>query len=392
MDGGAQAQAALPCEAQVARMMRSFPDDASIQVWGAQAIHALIVDDVNNVDFSNRLGQAGACAALLSALATHSQNAAVQAAGLRAVCKLADECPANCCRFQDAGIGTALIDATRTHAADADVQETACLAIANLAYTIGGAEVERTFRSAAAGAIDAVTEALRAYIHHPKVPHQALSALSAMAVCRFGPVDITLPQRLHAAQVAQAVVAAMRTDVTLEGLQSAAATAIESMTESSDGGGAAVAQQFLDAGAGNALMNALAASTASGATSDTLKALAALAQYGGSAAQLLAAGVAEAIMAAVDKHCVRGGVLSADFKCTLVISAAMSAIAALAASAPADSARLSTVGACEVVARAVRLHMDAQEFDQTFGIGSTLAWRRSQRWPQLVSHTPRPWL
>eukprot|EP00611_Tribonema_gayanum_P011056 TRINITY_DN2118_c0_g1_i2.p1 TRINITY_DN2118_c0_g1~~TRINITY_DN2118_c0_g1_i2.p1 ORF type:complete len:308 (+),score=62.89 TRINITY_DN2118_c0_g1_i2:633-1556(+) len=187
-----------------------------------------------------------------------------------------------------------------------------------------------------------------------------------MAVCRYGPVDITLTQRLHAAQVAQAVVAAMRTDVTLEDLQSAAATAIESMTESSNGGGAAVAQQFLDAGAGNALMNALAASTASGATSDTLKALAALARYGSSASQLLAAGVAEAIMAAVDKHCIRGGTLSADFKCTLVISAAMSAIAALAASAPADSARLSTVGACEVVARAVRLHMDAQEFDETF--------------------------
>ncbi|KAG5175336.1 hypothetical protein JKP88DRAFT_351550 [Tribonema minus] len=123
--------------------------------------------------------------------------------------------------------------------------------------------------------------------------------------------------------------------------------------------------QFLNAGAGNALMEALAASTTGYAASHMLKGLTALAHDSGNAAQLLAAGVAEAIMAAVDKHCTRGRMLSADSKCTWVLSAAMLAIAALAASAPADSARLSTTGACEVVVTAVRLHTDVQESDET---------------------------
>ncbi|KAG5175341.1 hypothetical protein JKP88DRAFT_250249 [Tribonema minus] len=181
------------------------------------------------------------------------------------------------------------------------------------------------------------------------VLRQALYALAAMAVPCFEPADATLPQRLNAAQVAQAVVAAMRTDVTQAGLQAAAALAIRNMTERSDAGGAAIAQQFVDAGAGNALMDALAASAIRGAASDTLKALAALARYGGSAAQLLAAGVAEAIMAAVDKHCTRGRMLSADYDGKQVLEPALSAIAALAASAPADSARLSMAGACNAV-------------------------------------------
>ncbi|KAG5178498.1 hypothetical protein JKP88DRAFT_273760 [Tribonema minus] len=147
MDDGAQVHAALTFEAQVSRMMRSFPDDASIQVWGTHAIRAQIWDDVNNIEFKDRLGQAGACAAL--------------------------------------------------------------------------------------------------------------------------------------------------------DLQAAAASAIESMAERNNGAGAAaIAQQFLDAGAGEALKEALAASTIGGATSDTLKALTALAHYGAGAAQLLAAGVAEAIVAA----------------------------------------------------------------------------------------------
>eukprot|EP00611_Tribonema_gayanum_P011055 TRINITY_DN2118_c0_g1_i1.p1 TRINITY_DN2118_c0_g1~~TRINITY_DN2118_c0_g1_i1.p1 ORF type:complete len:403 (+),score=89.62 TRINITY_DN2118_c0_g1_i1:160-1368(+) len=270
-------------------------------------------------------------------------------------------------QFQDAGIGTALIVTMRTHAADADVQYAACIAMDSLAYSVGSAEVERAFRSAAAGAIDALAEALRAHIQHPMVPRQALYALRAMAVPGFGPADATLPQRLHAAQVAQAVVAAMRIDVAHQSLQAAAASAIRDMTERNNAGGAAIAQQFLDAGAGNALMNALAASTIGGADSDTLKALAALARYGSSAAQLLAAGVAEAIIAAVDKHCTRGRMLSADYYSKRVLESALSAIATLAASAPADRARLSTAGACEVVVSAVQqLLNDVQRFDVAF--------------------------
>eukprot|EP00611_Tribonema_gayanum_P021280 TRINITY_DN4054_c0_g1_i2.p1 TRINITY_DN4054_c0_g1~~TRINITY_DN4054_c0_g1_i2.p1 ORF type:complete len:100 (+),score=12.60 TRINITY_DN4054_c0_g1_i2:94-393(+) len=99
MDDGAKAHAALTFEAQVARMMRSFGDDASIQVWGAHAICAQIMHDVTNVEFKDRLGQAGACAALVTALVTHRRNEHVQAAGLQAVCSLAIECSANCRRF-----------------------------------------------------------------------------------------------------------------------------------------------------------------------------------------------------------------------------------------------------------------------------------------------------
>ncbi|KAG5184189.1 hypothetical protein JKP88DRAFT_315497 [Tribonema minus] len=150
-----------------------------------------------------------------------------------------------------------------------------------------------------------------------------------MAVRGYGPPDITLPQRLHAAQVAQAVVAAMRTEITQQDLQAAAASAIERMTERHNGNGATIAQQFLDADAGNALMEALAASTTGGAAPYMLQALTALADYRGSAAQLLAAGAAETIMAAIAKL-------------------------SLATKAPADSARLSAAGACEAVVEALK--------------------------------------
>ncbi|KAG5184187.1 hypothetical protein JKP88DRAFT_315492 [Tribonema minus] len=242
-----------------------------------------------------------------------------------------------------------------THAADADVQAIACVAMASVADCAGSAGVDRALHLARVGATDALVAAVRAHVQHATVPKQALYALYTLAVPCLGPADITLPQQLHAAQIAQAVVAAMRTDITQQDLQAAAASAVEGITQRNTGGvGAAIAQQFLDAGAGEALMEALAASTAHGAARHTLIALAALVHHGGSAAHFLAAGVAEAIMAAVDRLCTRGGTFSADSECVWVLLAAM-AIAALATKAPADSARFYAAGACDAVVRAVQL-------------------------------------
>ncbi|KAG5184190.1 hypothetical protein JKP88DRAFT_290084 [Tribonema minus] len=124
-------------------------------------------------------------------------------------------------------------------------------------------------------------------------------------------------------------------------LQSAVASATEGITQDNNGGGAvAIAQQFLDAGAGEALMEALAASTASYAAASALSALAALAHHGGCAAQLLAAGAAEAIMAAIAIHCacevvVKALQCDALGRCSLDLS--LKALAALAAAAESHS-------------------------------------------------------
>ncbi|KAG5175340.1 hypothetical protein JKP88DRAFT_250248 [Tribonema minus] len=290
MDAGRQLHATVACEEQVARMMRSFPNDASIQVWAARAISALTVDEPNDSAIQRSLGQAGACAALVSALVKHRPNATVQ--------------------------------------------------------------------FATAGATDALLAAVRARLRYSTVPRQALYALGAMAVRPNEPADATLLLRRHAAQVVQAIVAAMRIDVTHQDLQAAAATAIERIMEHNNNGGAAIAQQLLDAGAGNALMEALAVSTRHGAAAFVLLALAALASHGGSAAQLLAAGAAEAIMAPVAKHC-RDKPRSPyeDIRRTELLSAAMSAIAALAVSAPADSATPCAAGACEAAVTTVPEHV-----------------------------------
>ncbi|KAG5184188.1 hypothetical protein JKP88DRAFT_255577 [Tribonema minus] len=236
-----------------------------------------------------------------------------------------------------------------------------------LINNVRSAEVDRAYRTAAAGAIDALAETLRAHVQHPKVLRQALYALGAMVVCRYPPADVTLPQKLHAAQAAQAVAAAMRTDITQQDLQTAAASAIEGITQNNNGGvGAAIAQQFLDAGVGEVLIEALTASTAHGTARFTLKALTALAHHGGSAAQLMSAVAAAAIMAAVGKLCTRGGTLSAVFVCLSVLSAAMWAIAALATKAPAESARFYAAGACQAVVRAVQLFKDVHRRSSWF--------------------------
>ncbi|KAG5175337.1 hypothetical protein JKP88DRAFT_338847 [Tribonema minus] len=180
-----------------------------------------------------------------------------------------------------------------------------------------------------------------------------------MAVRPNEPAAVTLSHRRHAAQVVQAIVAAMRIDVTHQDLQAAAATAIERIMEHNNNGGAAIAQQLLGAAAGNALMEALAVATRDGAAAPVLLALAALASHGVSAAQFLAAGAAEAIMAAVAKHRRGKPRLPYEDICrTEVQSAAMSAIAALAASAPADSARLCAAGACEAAVTTVPVYVN----------------------------------
>eukprot|EP00611_Tribonema_gayanum_P011057 TRINITY_DN2118_c0_g1_i3.p1 TRINITY_DN2118_c0_g1~~TRINITY_DN2118_c0_g1_i3.p1 ORF type:complete len:448 (+),score=76.61 TRINITY_DN2118_c0_g1_i3:38-1345(+) len=342
-------------EEQVARMMRSFPGDASIQVWAARAITVLTADEPYAISDSavvRSLGQAGACSALVSALVKHCPNATVQIAGLQAVSTL--KSATNCGIFHDAGIGAALVAAMRTHAAHTLIQVEACMAMASLTSAAGVPATDCAFQLVRAGATDALIAPVRAHVQHATVLYHALNALGALAVHRFRPADVTLSLGHHAAQVVQAVVAAMRIDATHQGLQAGAAKAITRITEHNICGGAAIAQQFLDAGAGDALMGALAVSTRDGAAAPVLLALAALASHGGSAAQLLAAGAAEAIMAAVAKHC-RGRSKSPceDSWRAAVLSAATSAIAALASSAPADSARLSTAGACKVVVSAV---------------------------------------
>eukprot|EP00611_Tribonema_gayanum_P011059 TRINITY_DN2118_c0_g2_i2.p1 TRINITY_DN2118_c0_g2~~TRINITY_DN2118_c0_g2_i2.p1 ORF type:complete len:489 (+),score=67.16 TRINITY_DN2118_c0_g2_i2:132-1598(+) len=357
MDAGPQLHAAEACEAQVVRVMRKFPDVASIQCWGARAINKLTADEsYDSSSIQRSFEQAGACAALVAALVTHRPDATVQVACLRAVCiLLADECTANCCSFQDAGISTALVAAMRRHAAHAGIQVAACMAMARLASADGSSGVDCAFQLARAGATDALIAAVRAHIQHATVPCQALHALCVVVVPHHGQADVTLPQTL-AAQVAQAVVAAMRADVTRQDLQAAAATALEEIVRRSNGGGAAIAQQFLVAGAGEALMEALAASTRDGAAAHVLFAIIELAYHGDSAAELLAAGTAEAIMAAIAKHCYP---LSADYKCSEVLATALAAIAVLASRAPAASARLSAVGACDAVVSTVLLHIQA---------------------------------
>ncbi|KAG5178499.1 armadillo-type protein [Tribonema minus] len=361
MEEDPQLHPTLMCEAQVVRMMRTFPEDAGIQVWAARAIEKLSADESYGDRTTRRsLGQAGACAALVTALVTHCHNAAVQTTALRAVCSLAKGCPANCGIFQDADIATALIGAMRTHAAHAGTQVAACMAMASLVSAASSAGVNCAVQLATVGATDALVAAVRAHIQHAMVPKQALYAMYTLALRCLGPADVALPQQLLAAQVAQAVVAAMRTDITEQTLQAAAASAIEGLVQHNDGGGAAaIAQQFLDAGVGEALVEAVAASSPYGAAAHTLNALTALVHHGGSAAQLLAAGGAEAIMAAVGRLCTRGRALSpvVQFGRARVLSAAMKAIAALATKAPADSARLSAAGACQVAVNALKYNI-----------------------------------
>ncbi|KAG5191030.1 hypothetical protein JKP88DRAFT_275082 [Tribonema minus] len=223
---------------------------------------------------------------------------------------------------------------------------------------------------------DATSEALvvsmlRAFPDDASI--QALRALRAVVAANRGSqiAALQLWERLHAAHVSEAIVAALRVDVTQPGLQMVGTGAVSTLAQCL--GGTPAVQQLLDAGAGDVLIKVLAASTAAYiCAAATLSALAMLARNGGGAAseRLLAAGADEAIMAAVAKHCEieEGGTARRAH----VLWSAASAVAALAAHSPANGARFCAAGAAAAAVRAVQLSLDAQEAQQLDGTAHLL--------------------
>lgn len=143
----------------------------------------------------DRLALAGALEAVMSALRSHGDDPAVQAAGAVAVAALAAT-PRTQARLADLGAIPFEVHVLRVHAAHPEVVSAAVRALGALTHR----SLDNKAKAGAAGAVEAVLSAGRAHLHGPDVPTEAAGALANMFALKenlrsageFGALDFVL--------------------------------------------------------------------------------------------------------------------------------------------------------------------------------------------------------
>ncbi len=134
--------------AAIIESLRMFPASAQIACWGCSAVAAL--SDGNNEANISKFSTSGACEALPASMQAHQNSAAVAEAGCTAIANMTSRLNSNSAsvasasavtvvRLGHAGACEAVVTALKKHVNNAGVVKSACLALANLGLAKGNA-------------------------------------------------------------------------------------------------------------------------------------------------------------------------------------------------------------------------------------------------------------
>jgi hypothetical protein len=154
--------------AAIIESLRMFPASAQIACWGCSAVAAL--SDGNNEANIGKFATSGACEALPASMQAHQNSAAVAEAGCTAIANMtsrlnsssvsvASASAVTVVRLGHAGACEAVVTALKKHVNNAGVVKSACLALANLGLAKGNAGW-----FGATGACEAVLAGIRAHM------------------------------------------------------------------------------------------------------------------------------------------------------------------------------------------------------------------------------------
>lgn len=130
--------------------MGAHAQDAHVAAAACAAVGALTLTLDEEGVYKARLGELGACEAVVEALRAHGlSHPTVADKGCDAVRCLVDSCPTNQVRFFDAGVAKVLVAAMQAYAEDADVQLSGAYAVyfladhpdTKLALVLAGAKI-----------------------------------------------------------------------------------------------------------------------------------------------------------------------------------------------------------------------------------------------------------
>lgn len=162
----------------VTEVMRDRAMNASIQASGCALLHSLAA---HGLEHSECIGSFDGVELVIGALQRFTDNIEVCLHGCAALQCLALDAAANQARLYAHGGIEALVECVRVHMASAPLQEHACGAFRNLA--VGGDELGDELKPALSslGSIEAVLDAMKEHIHHPKLQEYGLQFLERMA-------------------------------------------------------------------------------------------------------------------------------------------------------------------------------------------------------------------
>eukprot|EP00611_Tribonema_gayanum_P032488 TRINITY_DN9746_c0_g1_i1.p1 TRINITY_DN9746_c0_g1~~TRINITY_DN9746_c0_g1_i1.p1 ORF type:complete len:491 (+),score=64.91 TRINITY_DN9746_c0_g1_i1:283-1755(+) len=350
-----QQHAVLSCEAHIVAMMRKFPDSASVQRWGARA-SSCRMHDMAHLAAERKLSRAGACEAMIAALVQHSLDASVQEAALSVAVSLVCSSASNGRKMRAAGLCRLVVAAMRAHAAHSGVQKCGADAIMVLAEgtrRFGATAAHGAERVAikdelmAAGVSTALLRALQTHRLNPRTVCSVLCAVTSLAPV-FTRRDAL---KFSTTGGARALVAVMKSHVFDGSVQQASAQVLMDLANKDDTN--AISMQFVAAGAGAALTTAIR--LVHRYHQGPLDAVACLA-WCGAAAQLAAAGAAEAVLAALCASTRSHTAANMYLKQWSAprLTSALTALCTLADGDKGVCTRLRDAGACEALVLALK--------------------------------------